>query len=126
MAEETALSPPRPHLHAATPFFFSFFPCQMNAYAIHGSGDKRTYNALYPAKGDFDQPDLYVCRAAGHPLFLARPLALSLSLFQLGSDFLQPHPLLPPPPRSHRLLFFEELNLEGTATPEEPWVGQKQ
>ena len=30
-----------------------------NAYAIHGSGDKRQYESLYPtATGQFEQPDL--------------------------------------------------------------------
>ena len=32
---------------------------RMNAYAIHGSGENRIYEALYPTpKGKFDQPDL--------------------------------------------------------------------
>ena len=32
---------------------------KLNAYAIHGSGDNRIYEALYPVeKGKFSQPDL--------------------------------------------------------------------
>lgn len=32
---------------------------KMNAYAIHGSGAKRTYEALYPVpQGQFENPDL--------------------------------------------------------------------
>lgn len=30
----------------------------MNAYAVHGSGVSRQYEALYPATKEFDQPDL--------------------------------------------------------------------
>ena len=39
-----------------------YFPkhvSKFNAYAIHGSGAKRVYEALYPVpKGKFDSPDL--------------------------------------------------------------------
>ena len=32
---------------------------RINAYAIHGSGDKRTYEALYPVpEGKYEYPDL--------------------------------------------------------------------
>ena len=40
-----------------------YFPpnvTMMNAYAIHGSGERRQYEALYPATKDFKEPDLYV------------------------------------------------------------------
>ncbi|XP_046355252.2 UPF0462 protein C4orf33 homolog isoform X2 [Haliotis rufescens] len=41
----------------------SYFPScvtRFNAYAIHGSGDKRVYEALYPAtKGQFTDPDFH-------------------------------------------------------------------
>lgn len=30
----------------------------MNAYAIHGSGAARQYEALYPATKEFDEPNL--------------------------------------------------------------------
>jgi hypothetical protein len=30
----------------------------MNAFAIHGSGEGRQYEALYPATKEFDQPNL--------------------------------------------------------------------
>jgi hypothetical protein len=30
----------------------------MNAYAIHGSGEARQYEALYPATKEFDQANL--------------------------------------------------------------------
>ena len=39
-----------------------YFPkevIKMNAYAIHGSGDKRTYEALYSTpEGKYKEPDL--------------------------------------------------------------------
>ena len=41
-----------------------YFPkeiTKMNAYAIHGSGDERTYEALYPTtNGKYKEPDLWV------------------------------------------------------------------
>lgn len=41
---------------------FSYIPKntdKMNAYAIHGSGQKRVYEALYPVPdGKYQQPDL--------------------------------------------------------------------
>lgn len=41
----------------------SYFPpniCKFNAYAIHGSGEKRVYEALFPVpKGKFDYPDFH-------------------------------------------------------------------
>ncbi len=40
----------------------NYFPPKVNrfnAYAIHGSGEKRKYESLYPApKGKYDSPDL--------------------------------------------------------------------
>ena len=38
-----------------------YFPpdvTKINAYAIHGSGDGRQYEALYPGSKDFQTPDL--------------------------------------------------------------------
>jgi len=38
-----------------------YFPpevTKINAYAIHGSGNGRQYEALYPASKDFHTPDL--------------------------------------------------------------------
>ena len=38
-----------------------YFPpevTKINAYAIHGSGNDRQYEALYPASKDFHTPDL--------------------------------------------------------------------
>ena len=38
-----------------------YFPpevAKINAYAIHGSGECRQYEALYPATTGFDTPDL--------------------------------------------------------------------
>lgn len=38
-----------------------YFPpdvTKINAYAIHGSGDERQYEALYPASEEFYTPDL--------------------------------------------------------------------
>ena len=31
---------------------------RFNAFAIHGEGEKRVYEALYPARKHHDQPDL--------------------------------------------------------------------
>ena len=45
--------------HAKIPL--EYFPpnvSMMNAYAIHGSGEARQYEALYPATHDFEGPDL--------------------------------------------------------------------
>lgn len=50
------------------------FPARIdrfNAYAIHGQDDKRTYEALYPAPSDSDQPDF-------HRLELFKPLNFEL------------------------------------------------
>lgn len=40
-----------------------YFPpgvTKFNAYAIHGEGEDRVYESLYPATGGETQPDLYV------------------------------------------------------------------
>ncbi|XP_062572916.1 UPF0462 protein C4orf33 homolog [Saccostrea cucullata] len=40
----------------------SYFPpkvTKFNAYAIHGSGAERTYEALYPAVGNYTDPDFH-------------------------------------------------------------------
>eukprot|EP00052_Salpingoeca_macrocollata_P017727 m.145047 g.145047 ORF g.145047 m.145047 type:complete len:193 (-) comp20482_c1_seq4:36-614(-) len=41
---------------------FSYFPPgvdKVNAYAIHGEGDERTYKAMYPATGQHAEPDFH-------------------------------------------------------------------
>lgn len=55
------------------------FPARINlfnAYAIHGQGEKRIYEALYPAPPESDQPDF-------HRLELFQPLTFE-NLLQVG------------------------------------------
>lgn len=57
----------------------------MNAYAIHGSGEARKYEALFPATKDFDHPDF-------HRLQFFKPFDMK-SLFPnlLADDSLSPY-----------------------------------
>ncbi|XP_028401964.1 UPF0462 protein C4orf33 homolog [Dendronephthya gigantea] len=57
----------------------------LNAYAIHGSGESRQYEALYPANKEFDQPNF-------HRLQFFKPFEVNSLFPNLVANYVQsPH-----------------------------------